>query len=338
MKHDGQRLILSATDLANHLACRHLTVLNRRLTYGELERPYRDDPILETIIERGNQHEAAYVHHLRENGGTVVEIEQWDDLASEKTIVAMQDGADIIVQGELANERWTGRPDLLLKTDDSSKLGDWSYEVADTKLTRNTRAGTILQLCLYSDLLAELQGARPGQVSVVKPGEPFDVEVFRLDDYTAYYRFVKRRLESTIDTCSDNSTYPDPASHCDICRWWSDCDKRRRNDDHLSYVAGIQKSHIVELNRQGINSLTSFAESNEPLAEAPSRGSVGAYEKVHKQAKIQLRGRISGTSSCQLRRGTVSCGCRNRMTAISFSILRATRMSLEVDLNTCSVM
>ena len=47
------------------LACGHLTELNRKLTHGELKKPYRDDAILETIIERGNPREAAYVGHLR---------------------------------------------------------------------------------------------------------------------------------------------------------------------------------------------------------------------------------------------------------------------------------
>lgn len=81
MQKTGERIILSATDLANHLACRHLTELNRKLANGELEKPYREDPILETIIERGNEHEAAYVEYLRKNGGSLVEIEQWDEEA-----------------------------------------------------------------------------------------------------------------------------------------------------------------------------------------------------------------------------------------------------------------
>ena len=57
-------LLLSATDLANHLACKHLTELNRLAAEGELKKPFRSDPILETLIERGNQHEQAYVDSL----------------------------------------------------------------------------------------------------------------------------------------------------------------------------------------------------------------------------------------------------------------------------------
>ena len=40
----------------------------------------------------------------------------------------------------------------------------------DTKLARDTRAGTILQLGLYSAMLAEIQGLTPEQFHVVVPG------------------------------------------------------------------------------------------------------------------------------------------------------------------------
>ena len=53
MQKIGDRIILSATDLANHLACRHLTELNRLAAIGEVEKPIRTDALLDTLIERG---------------------------------------------------------------------------------------------------------------------------------------------------------------------------------------------------------------------------------------------------------------------------------------------
>jgi hypothetical protein len=44
---------------------------------------------------------------------------------------------------------WHGRADVLFGVNTPSKLGKWSYEVYDTKLARETKGGTILQLCLY---------------------------------------------------------------------------------------------------------------------------------------------------------------------------------------------
>ena len=51
-----------------------------------------------------------------------------------------------------------GRADVLRRVEVPSDLGPWSYEVLDTKLARETKGGTVLQLCLYADLIEAVQG------------------------------------------------------------------------------------------------------------------------------------------------------------------------------------
>ena len=103
----GSKLLLSATDLANHLACKHLTELNRLAAEGEPKKPFRSDPILETLIERGNQHEQAYVDSLKAESENVVEIDTRDVAAAmQRTIEAMKAGAEVIVQACLSDEQW----------------------------------------------------------------------------------------------------------------------------------------------------------------------------------------------------------------------------------------
>lgn len=295
MQINGDQIQLSATDLANHLSCAHLTELSRLLAEGKLEKPYRTDPILEVLIERGNAHEKAYVESLRVEGKSVIEIEEFGGEKSVgATLAAMHDGADIIVQAALGDGIWSGRPDLLVRVEAPSDLGEWSYEVADTKLTRNTKAGTVLQLCLYSELLKTIQGTTPKFMSVVMPGEPFTIERLRYNDFAEYYRLVKMRLQNRVESGPNDDTYPEPVSHCDICRWWNRCNEQRRADDHLTFVAGISKSQIAELRQQGIETLTAFAERDTPLPERPKRGSIETFEKTHQQAKIQVKGQVSG--------------------------------------------
>jgi len=86
------------------------------------------------------------------------------------------------------------RADELLRVEVPSNLGDYSYEIADTKLARETKGRTMLQLCLYSDLLREIQGVLPEYMYVVPPGQGYKPEDFRVDDYMAYYRVVGNRL------------------------------------------------------------------------------------------------------------------------------------------------
>lgn len=300
IRGDTGSLELAATDLGKHLACQHLIELERRVAEGRAERPHRHDPALELLIRRGIEHEETYVAHLRQRGQDVVnlrEIEGNDAFA--RTTAAMQEGAGVIVQATLADGRWSGRADLLQRVDGSpSDLGTWSYEVVDAKLARETRGDAILQLALYSDLVGRIQATSPSRFHVVKPSrepeQPFEIETFRFADYQAYYRLVRRRLEARMDAPPDETTYPDPVQHCDICPWWSDCDRRRRDDDHLSLVAGMRKLHTEELTRQGIITLTGFAERETALGQRPDRGSRDTYDRLHHQARIQLEGRRAG--------------------------------------------
>jgi predicted RecB family nuclease len=298
----ADRLVrLSPTDLVNHLACAHATNLDLAVAKGLAKAPYREDPRLKALQIRGATHEQRYVEHLEKQGRRIHRIEEG---GVAKTLEAMQSGVDVIVQAPLAAGRWNGRADILRRVAKPSKLGDWSYEAEDTKLSRETKAGTILQLCIYSEILKELQGELPEHMHVVVPGRDFKPETYRTSEYFAYYKYVKASLERATEIGEALSqpspggggllTYPEPVEHCDVCRWWSECDKRRRADDHLSLVAGISGLHRQELTGQNVGTLQQLGEMALPLAWKPARGSVEGLEKVREQARIQLSSRRSG--------------------------------------------
>ena len=290
MRLVAELLRLSATDLANHLGCAHLSQLDLAVAEGRARRPRRNDPIADLLAERGREHEAAYLRHLRAQKLRVVEIRAAPGADSvDTTLAAMRDGADIIYQAPLADERWHGRADFLRKVARQSDLGPWSYEVVDAKLATETRAGTVLQLCVYSSLLERLQGALPEEAHVVAPHHHFVPESYRLPDYAAYYRLVKRRLETALAE-RDAVTYPEPAQHCDVCDWWVQCNARRRSDDHLCFVAGISRLQIKELRtRFDVDTLEQLGDLRK--VEKPTRGSREALERVRDQAAIQLKAR-----------------------------------------------
>ena len=66
MKLLGGNLRLSATDVSNHLACRHLTQLDLQTARGERSAPDWAAPDLKVIQELGKRHEAAYLKYLEE--------------------------------------------------------------------------------------------------------------------------------------------------------------------------------------------------------------------------------------------------------------------------------
>src|SRR5713226_1588596 len=299
MKLLGSRLRLSASDLANHLGCRHLSNLNRLVATGSLNAPSWFDPSLQVMQQRGLEHERQYLEHLKSGGLEVVAVENVaDDAAVERTREAMQSGAEVIAQGALASAcgRWFGRADVLRKVPRPSHLGNWSYEAYDTKLARETRAGALLQLCLYSDLLSQVQGELPEQMHVVPPGVGFEPDSHRVQDYLAYYRWVARHLVQAAEApLSDGAlpTYPEPNDHCETCRWNRTCESKRREDDHLSLVAGASRSQRRELEENGVARLEALAQVALPISWRPRRGSVEGLTKIREQARVQYESRAA---------------------------------------------
>lgn len=287
---------LSASDLVGYLNCRHLTQLEHSAARGEFTRPKFFDPALEALWDRGKQHELAYVEHLRAQGLSIVTIEGVDvsEEAVAQTIAAMREGVDVIVQGALRGGSWAGRADILRRVSMPSQLGDWSYEAADTKLARETKGGTVLQLCLYSELIGEVQGTMPLFASVIPPWAGFEPERYRLADFAAYHRQVKQGLLGAIGAEEPPQTYPEPTAHCDICTWNTRCNKQRRDDDHLCLVAGISSLQIAELKDHGVMTATALAELPLPLPWKPERGSRESLTRVREQARIQLESKACG--------------------------------------------
>jgi predicted RecB family nuclease len=232
MEKHGDGMLLSASDLVGHLNCDHLTSLDIAVANSTLAKPASWDPLLELLWARGAQHEQGFVDHLRAQGFEVTVIEGigvGDDVIA-STQDAMRRGDPIIVQAAFRVNDWVGRTDVLRRIEVPSNLGAWSYEVIDTKLARETKAGTVLQLCVYAALLEASQGLRPEHCYVVAPWSGYEPQVYRMDDYAAYYRRVRQAMESAVAAQTTGQTYPDPKEHCDVCRWQERCDERRRAD------------------------------------------------------------------------------------------------------------
>jgi uncharacterized protein len=300
MKKVGDSFALSATDLVGYLHCHHLMVLDRAVAEGALAKPKVWDPLLQILSERGAAHEQGYIEHLTKAGLDVTRIDgiEVTNEAAAETLAAMRRGVPVIAQGALLDHGWNGRADILRRVEVPSAWGSWSYEAIDAKLARETKAGAILQLCLYSELLAAAQKLAPESMYVVAPWSDFVPQQYRFADYAAYFRKVKRALQTAMASPGADNTYPDPIDHCEICRWREVCDKRRRDDDHLCLVAGISKLQINELKAHGIATVQSLA--GMPLEWKPDRGSGDSYVRVREQARIVVEARAAGVGKFEL--------------------------------------
>jgi len=286
--------MFSATDVANFLACHHLLTLDRAGAAGQIEKPYFQDPGIEVLRELGARHEQAYLRHLTvDQGLDVTKIPtdiSWAEAAAQ-TVDALRRGASIVYQATFQNGTWHGRSDFLIRVPKPSSLGAWSYEPLETKLALSTKAGALIQLCFYADLLLQIQGVQPDSVHAVLGGRT-EAEKFPLEQYIAYFRKVKRDFETAYN--QPPNSYPEPVEHCDVCSWFPLCDKRRHTDDHLSLVPGTTRNQRKVLSTNGVTTVASLAALDlGPKARLEGIGST-ALARMHNQAQLQVAGRRQG--------------------------------------------
>ncbi len=303
---DGQ-LVYSATDLVGFMECRHLAHLERAAAAGLVDRPMRVDRVLERIAKRGIEHEQRF---LREIGPdvAVAEIAQDRDLPygerlgalkrrRDETIEAMRAGAEVIYQAVLFDGRRLGYADFLRRVETPTGLGDWGYEVWDTKLARKPKSSAVLQIAMYSEMVGAIQGQSPELMHLALGGVTQEKVSYRVADFAAYTRSVSREFEALLNAGQPTfpvASEPEPVEHCDICAWSEVCRKRWREQDDLSLVAGLTSRQRRGLHGIEVMTRTGLAEPASPLPDRIEGAGREALARVQAQARIQVEGERQG--------------------------------------------
>lgn len=305
---DG-RFVYSASDLNDYLECKRLSELEALVARHKIAHPETEDPQAELVRRKGDEHERSHLARFVElHPGDVVEFERCQAgiesyrQAERRTLEAMQHGARIIYQATFFDGQFLGHADFLRRIDGlPSTLGDYSYEVIDTKLGLSARPYYLVQLCNYSEHLERLQGRMPEFGAVVfGNGEE---ERFRLHDYMAYYRRLKATFldfvnDAALEELDAAREYPVKIKHCAICPWNDACRAKREESDHLSLVASIRRDQIAKFEAAGIMRVTELAEAADD--RRPDGMNPDTFTKLQRQASLQVRGRLSATPIYEL--------------------------------------
>lgn len=296
-RRSGGQLLFSASDLVNFLGCEHATALD----LGNLDQPqsFSEDEAETQLLQRlGIEHELAFLERLRAEGKTIAEIPADLDLAErvDRTLQAMRSGVEVVYQGALISGSWHGYSDFLLRIDGvESALGGFAYEVADTKLARTARPKHIIQLCVYADLLATVQGIDPPNLHVVL-GDG-SVATVSTANVRHYYATARERLH-TFAAGGERLTAAEPCSHCTFCRWKPSCETHWADIDHLSQVANISRSQTAKLRASGIETLAALAAADAAFA-VPDLNQA-QFHKLQSQAALQLAKRSTGNNAHEI--------------------------------------
>ncbi len=284
--HDGS-VTFSPSDLTAFLACEHLTQLELEVARGLRDRQRRDNPQGELIRTKGEEHEAAYLQQLVDEGRRVTTIESdWDwERAAAETEAALRRGDDVVYQACFVDGDWRGFADFVVRKDDGT------YEAVDTKLARHGKPSHVLQLCFYSEQIERITGRRPLRLHIaLGSGE---TETYRLADFLAYYHRVRDRFVAAVEGGLDVEPYP--CDHCSLCDFLETCERWWDERDHLVRVAGIRRDQIKRLGEAGITTLEQLGTAASQT-EVPRLAAV-TFENLRDQAALQLDHRRTGEHS-----------------------------------------
>ncbi len=156
---------------------------------------------------------------LRAEGKNVSLID-WDaeeSLRRSRTLEAMRQGVDFIVNAQLALGPLSGSANLLMRTSGYSELGNYLYIPCDTQA--KTTINSAFRLCFLADLLHSLQGQLPPKMLIIRGGS--DLLPLETEDHIYHYRAVKQRFMQTMREFRKHRM-PDPAESAQFGRW-SEC-------------------------------------------------------------------------------------------------------------------
>lgn len=288
-------LRLSPSDVNNFLACAHLPALDLLRSEGKAQPTKGPRPDADLVRERGILHERSFLEKLRQEGGQVLAIPEDGLTTNERAALtekAMRDGVEVIHQAAFQENEWRGYADFIVRTEEPSGLGAFSYEAHDAKLAAHPKPYFIFQLVFYTEQIARIQGRLPERMHLILGTQ--ERPTFRATDFTAYTTRVRQRYLTYLEELSAkmDPPYPYPVEHCAWCEWWARCRDRRRRDDHLSLVAFLSRGQAMKLEDAGVQTVSEL--SKLPESATVDRVARGTLDTLRQQARLQVEARESG--------------------------------------------
>ena len=291
MKIIKDKFFISPSDLNNFVACKY--TIKNEIKFLNKEITKNADRVNDKLWkEMGIEHEKKHHKILKTKYIKSIEIKSAKDEQSrfDETVGAMQKGYDLIYHAYLIDENFRGEADFLIKTNTSSDLGDYSYEVYDTKITRNIRPRHITQITAYSDMLGKVQKLLPEKMYLIDGSD--EKHTFKTIEYIDLFNHGKKEFIKFLPKISKEKIYPEKCSYCNLCDWKNVCDQIWENDNYINLVAGSNKSQIEKLKKNKVRTVEQL--SNTKLVATDLKINAESFNKIKSQAKLQEEKRKTG--------------------------------------------
>ena len=254
---------------------------------GELPGPVVFKDELRTLRSKlGVSHEQKWLERLAALGVSIIEVgaEGSDEDRVARTLAAMEERADAIHGGRIAFGRWSGEPDLLIRSDVIRRIRGAAtiknpqeaitrYEAGDMKLAGDLAVTALLQVGLYAELIDLVQGIpvtdRHQHEMHFFLGAADDdqnkeeLQGLRSWSTAAVGAYVRRHM-SNVEVAWDNNgaslpADPEPVDYCGRCAWERNCDAVWRDKRDLVLVSGLRRDERRALKHAGVDTVGELA-------------------------------------------------------------------------------
>ena len=245
MKFKKDKIFTSPTDLNNFISCKYhaFNDLNEYKKALKKKEPSEDMKIWRRY---GDEHEANHLKILKDKYPKNITIDptESDEVRFNNTINAINQGYDLIYKAYFIEDSFRGESDFLIKTKDQTNLGDYGYEVYDTKITKNLKPSHVLQITSYSFFLSKITETLPKKMFLIDGSDK--INAYNVKEFIDYFSFAKSNFDFFLDKKEFEKLYPEKCDHCSVCDWKDVCIKRWDDDDYINQIYKIRKIRFVK--------------------------------------------------------------------------------------------
>jgi len=293
MKIRNNKVLYSPSDLNNFVSCNYH--IKNDLLAKELKLQKKElTADVKLWIKYGEEHEKKYLEVLKKKYKPNITINPsgTDEERYKNTVDAMKKGFKLINKAFFVDKNFRGEADFLLRIDKKSTLGDFSYEVYDTKITRNLKPKHILQITGYSYFISLVQGSLPSKMYLIDGLQK--INEYKVEEFFDYFLYTKNNFEELLEKAKKIKLYPEKCSFCNLCSWQEECEKIWNKDNYINQVCGIKASQVQKLKKEKIFSIADLSKITP--TKIKSKINPNTKIKLVSQAKLQEEKRLTGKS------------------------------------------
>jgi uncharacterized protein len=209
------------------------------------KRKREDGEILEQ--QRGLEYERKLVNQLPDLVEPSWDGRDWN-AGYDRTMSLMQDGHSWIYQGVLLSGHFRGKPDLLMKIEGSSKLGQYTYIPIEIKGHNQINLKDRYQLVSGAMMLEPILGSIPTKGGVwLNTGVVADTEIGK--DISVVTQIIEKMQDVNDGRLKTESIR---CGGCRRCHWSTHCENEWNGREHVCLLYGISGETAKKFTKAGL--------------------------------------------------------------------------------------